>query len=341
MSDNPPVLTGKRKRAAVSYAELDDVFELPSDEEQVEPVIPTNSIDSDDDETFGTRRKVCFLLSLSHGASLLTLCTEDHEESTLKEEVQDHPKGKEGKPFRFFELPQELRDMIYEMALTDVNGVAIVAKTKGYRRTASRGPVYERSSYERPHGWGWGWGRRRRLKSGSESVVSTDTSFVPALLAVNKQINSEAINYLYGQDFVFEETVALQQFLAVIGPQNQQRLLSVEILRWSKRGASKAANYGAFTLLAGATNLQSLMLSCTLNDFASGMESIARQLFRDGHHFMEAYGTANGSKDAVVDIIELGEDNFDSTNFYRNSAPLNAEEGQEKFDAALRTLLGV
>ena len=59
MSDNPPILTGKRKRAAVSYAEPDDAAELQSDEEQLELVTQPTSIDSDDDETFGARRKVC------------------------------------------------------------------------------------------------------------------------------------------------------------------------------------------------------------------------------------------------------------------------------------------
>jgi hypothetical protein len=32
---------------------------------------------------------------------------------------------------------------------------------------------------------------------------------------------------------------------------------------------------------------------------------------------MEAYGRENGSKDAVVDIIELDEDNYDPDNFSR------------------------
>jgi hypothetical protein len=58
MSDNPPILTGKRKRAAVSYAEPDDVFEPQSDDEQVELLVPANMSDSDDGDTFGVRRKV-------------------------------------------------------------------------------------------------------------------------------------------------------------------------------------------------------------------------------------------------------------------------------------------
>jgi len=248
--------------------------------------------------------------------------------------IKTAPKSKKEKPFRFLDLPPELRDMIYEMALTDVNGVGIVAKTRGYRRTAGRGAVYASSSYRRS---GRAWGRLR-LKHDSKSVVLIETKFVTALLAVSKQINIEGINYLYGQDFVFEKTVALEQFLAIIGPQNQQRLRSVELVSWTKTGVAKPANYSALTLLAGATNLQSLVFNCTLNDWPVHAEAIASQIYRDGHHFMEAYGRANGSKDAVVDIIELSDDNLDPNTFLRNG-PTSAEDGEARFEAALRMLL--
>lgn len=54
---SPPVVTGKRKRPAVSYVEsnalLDDVLsDAGSDNDE------DNDIQSDDDGTFGSRRKV-------------------------------------------------------------------------------------------------------------------------------------------------------------------------------------------------------------------------------------------------------------------------------------------
>ena len=73
MSDNPPILTGKRKRAAVSYAEPDDILELQSDEEPEELSIQAQSIDSDDDETFGVRRKVGNMFFRYYEVALLTL----------------------------------------------------------------------------------------------------------------------------------------------------------------------------------------------------------------------------------------------------------------------------
>ena len=66
MSDKPLILTGKRKRAAVSYAEPDDdVFEPQSDDEQTALLVSTDLSDSEDGGTFGVRSKVRFLHQLS------------------------------------------------------------------------------------------------------------------------------------------------------------------------------------------------------------------------------------------------------------------------------------
>ena len=73
MSGNPPILSGKRKRAAVSYAEPDDLLELQSDEEQEELSVQAQSTDSDDDETFGTRRRVRPPCCRHYELALLTL----------------------------------------------------------------------------------------------------------------------------------------------------------------------------------------------------------------------------------------------------------------------------
>lgn len=73
MSGNPPILTGKRKRAAISYAEPDDLLELESDEEQEDLSAQAELIDSDEDETFGTRRKVCYLYCRHYEVAFLTL----------------------------------------------------------------------------------------------------------------------------------------------------------------------------------------------------------------------------------------------------------------------------
>lgn len=56
---NPPVVTGKRKRATISYAEIDNAFDSADDDEQELQASDENILtDDDDDDSFSTRRKV-------------------------------------------------------------------------------------------------------------------------------------------------------------------------------------------------------------------------------------------------------------------------------------------
>lgn len=222
--------------------------------------------------------------------------------------------------------------MIYELTLTDPNGVGIVAGQAGHRHVAVRGEVYANHDFEyRPY-------YTRRPKHGAVELAPISTTFVPALLAVNRQINAEGINYLYGQDFVFKDTTALHSFLAPIGTRNQQRLENIEVMAWGRSGVSKGNNHAALTLLAGATNLKSLKLMCDVSYWSNNPTRIANRVFADGHWFLEAYGAANGRKDAAVDILEM-----DPSNFIHSWRP-NTEDGEvliQRFKTALSALLGV
>jgi hypothetical protein len=68
--DAPPVLTSKRKRATVSYAEVENIPDPLSDDEDPEPVKEVTVIDSDEDDDldFSVGRKVC--RSLTHQTCL-------------------------------------------------------------------------------------------------------------------------------------------------------------------------------------------------------------------------------------------------------------------------------
>jgi hypothetical protein len=66
--DAPLVLTTKRKRATVSYAEVEDDMSFTSDDEAATPKVETAPTDSDDDDddddddVFSSSRKVRRLL---------------------------------------------------------------------------------------------------------------------------------------------------------------------------------------------------------------------------------------------------------------------------------------
>lgn len=222
--------------------------------------------------------------------------------------------------------------MIYELTLADANGVSIVGHQWGYRRVARRGKVFPPEAYARRTY------RTRYLKANQRELCPVSTKFVPALLAVNKRINAEAINYLYGHDFVFENTTALHSFLAPMGPRNQQRLTSIEIMAWGKSGEKQGHNYSGLTLLSGATNLKSLRITCDVSYWSNQPGRIAARIYRDAHWFFEAYGAANGRKDAAVDILEMDESNF---RMWRGSQAVETSELVELFKVSLRGLLGV
>jgi len=171
--------------------------------------------------------------------------------------------------------------MIYEMALVDPNNVHVAVTSRGLRQMPYRTRMYGH----------------------------TMTKFRPALLAVNKQINAEAINYLYGHKFIFTGSAALMGFLFMIGHLNQKRLNVIRIESWgSSRGAKKVANHSGLTMLGGATNLKSLEIGGMRDRRGPGEK--AKLFFKDAHLFIQAFGIANGAKDAAVDIVELDRADF-------------------------------
>jgi hypothetical protein len=257
----------------------------------------------------------------------------------------------EEKPFPFMELPPELRDMIYEMALTDVNGISIVSKSKAYRRTVCRAPIYdsEWTGYSRRRNHTYGT-KRPILDDGREELAPQERSLVPNILAVSKQIYKEAIGILYGQDFVIEDTDALHRFLAIIGLRNQQRLLSLDVNSFCEGRNKKIINHCAFMSLAGATNLKSLRLNNARFRYYGDAKGFARGFYCNAHYFLEAYGAAHGRRDAALDVLELDDEIFDYFNPYRRNVDLTArkptgeelvQENKRMFRAELCRLLGV
>ena len=185
--------------------------------------------------------------------------------------------------------------------------------------------------------------RLRHLLTLSPFQRSTYKTLSPDLLAVSKQIQSEAVGYLYKQPIILEDTVALHTFLAAIGPSNRLQVTDLTVNAWGTgRGTHKAMNVAALTILAGCTNLKSIYLDCRIG-WVRAPKQLALQLYRDGHYFFEAYGAANGRKDAAVDVLQLSECNYDRTNYYSwrmsaDSLPASAEF-KTQFQAELRKVL--
>ncbi|KAK0306412.1 hypothetical protein LTR01_006270 [Friedmanniomyces endolithicus] len=328
-------LPAKRKRAQVSYlddgdAELDEMLGVDV------ATVPADDDDSDVDMSFGSH-KTAHAIKKRKAVS----------RAVKKAKEPAKPKKNE-KPFPFTLLPAELRDHIYELALTDENGLILVSKTKKYRRTVGPGAIVDRENR------GWFYSRRRarhraliQSQSQHSQKAPARAVLLPALLAVNKQIHAEGVNYLYQQPIVVEDTYALHGFLAAIGS-NRARVTDLTIKGWGdSRGARKMMNFCSFTLLADCTNLKKLFLDCAIG-WRRHPEGLARQLYRDGVYFFQAYGAANGSKGAAVDILELNDENHGKVERWGAAAASSSEaqkeaekdEHKEKCRAELKKLLG-
>lgn len=130
------------------------------------------------------------------------------------------------KTFPFLSLPAELRDQIYELALTNSDGITVVARTKAGRRTVRRGMIVNTKRHLRGF-----------FNINSIEVPKQDNKLSPRLLEVNKQIRSEGVGWLYKQPIILESTMALHSFVATIGSTNRQIVTDLTIKGWgSGRG---------------------------------------------------------------------------------------------------------
>lgn len=148
---------------------------------------------------------------------------------------------------------------------------------------------------------------RRPLYTAADIASPVDEwrHLVPNLLAVSKQVRAESVGYLYKQEIVFNDTSTMHTFLAAIGQFNRLVLSDIVVKEWGHgRGVQKAMNVAALTALATCTNLESVYLDCEIDGWRRTPQLLAKQIFRDGHYFLERFGAANGSKDAAVDVLQ-------------------------------------
>ena len=114
------------------------------------------------------------------------------------------------------------------------------------------------------------------------------------LLALNRQINSEASPVLYGGNtFAVRDTIALHAFCATIGPKNCATLRELIVGAWVFLPVVKAFNHPAFTLLASAVNLTCLKLDGHIH-WKGSIEQDAKRFYRAALPWLEAVGLAKG-----------------------------------------------
>lgn len=208
------------------------------------------------------------------------------------------------KIFPFTSLPAELKNQIYALALTDPCVINFGSRTKHYRRTVYR---YGRSS------------------------------LTPNILLLNRAIYAETQPILYADNtFSLADTTTMHAFLAMIGHKNRATLTELNLQRWVHIRSLKAFNHAAFSMLADAVNLKCLNLDCEMT--WGQPKNIARQLYIDGFHWLEAVGAAKGKVDAAIDIIVISQGNVDSW-FEQMHGGLGSQERIEEFKAELRKML--
>ncbi|RMY61079.1 hypothetical protein D0865_01185 [Hortaea werneckii] len=317
-----PIVGAKRKRAPVSYVDNnDDEIDMLLGEDEQENA----SRSEDDPDAYGDGMSATF-----GSKKVLQPSSKRPKLHATKKLKQTRKRSfKNVKPFPLMELPPEIRDLIYEFALTDSTGTAIVAHTQNKRRVASR--RRSRVKFERKE---TGKARGIKLKFIDRSPRCV---LVPALLAASKQLHKEAVGFLYQSPLVFKDIHALHSFLAGIGS-HRAYVRDVLLQQWDYgygRGTKNPMNYAAFPLLGLCTNLRSLTIEKGIG-LRTQPEKIAELVYRNAHFFLEAYGMAKGRKDAAVDVIVLDAPSYYP---YPDEECLSKEERRQRFRVALRKLL--
>lgn len=234
-------------------------------------------------------------------------------------------------------LPAELKNQIYALALTDLDAIFLIPKTKHFRRTVQRS-VHHINSVT-----GYHCSARSQCSVRGSPKAATETplpALTPNILLLNRAIYAETQPILYADNtFELEDTTAMHAFLAIIGPKNRATLTDLTIKGWGYTKAHKALNHPAFTMLASAVNLTRLHLDCQIA--WGGPDKVAKQLYRDGFHWLEAVGAAKGKFDAAIELIDIPDERLGNSYSYsrRHAADLVPEGMLGTFRAELRKLL--
>ncbi|EOA87190.1 hypothetical protein ACJQWK_10361 [Exserohilum turcicum] len=244
--------------------------------------------------------------------------------------------------FPFLQLPAEIRNTIYEYTLCDDFGINLLGTFKHRRRTVGRISASLMAQASKSDNV---WASRRLnnqlLACDEEPSMTPVVPLVPSLLAVNRQIHLEAVDMLYGNEFVFADSFALYSFLLNIGPARAKHLKRLRLLSFAEGRGMKGYNHSCFAVLAWATNLSAFHINTHMGGYRVADDG-AGQLYRDAFPWLEAVGAAKGKADAALDVLHLGEDCFQGHRWGRNinaSVEDGYEDREARFKEALRKCL--
>ncbi|CAD0097410.1 unnamed protein product [Aureobasidium mustum] len=247
----------KRSRARVSYVEPTELDDDIADDESLDDSVADGADVASDDPSTDTE-DVPSTHSDSDSGSDQEFTT-DKLKAQQKKKLAKKINNKKVKkikdvPFRFMDLPPEIRVMIYKACLVEsARDLSFVSKNKATTREFFRGSLRRLNN-----GWG-GYNYRTERESGYE--VSR-TSLQPVILRINKTIRDEAIPYLYAQPIHFATTHTFQLFFACISSANRLLLRNITIDGWTDtKHASVRDPQIVFSLLMSAINIRHVRLA--------------------------------------------------------------------------------
>ncbi|KAJ4372726.1 hypothetical protein N0V86_008091 [Didymella sp. IMI 355093] len=232
------------------------------------------------------------------------------------------------KIFPFLQLPAEIRNMIYSYALVDPSGAKFVAVQRNKRRCVERvsSKTFSQISGSRSYY------QSSRINDDAEEQA---TELGPSLLAVNKQIHREGCDFLYSNELVFADPIALYAFMINLGPGGSaSRIKTIRLKGWGYGRTSKAYNNACFAVLVYAKNLEKLYIDCNVGWYRQP-KSAAQQIYRDAFPWLEEVGRAKTKFDAALDVLEVSAESLGRNHWNASQTPSDAQR-REAFNDELR-----
>lgn len=232
----------------------------------------------------------------------------------------------------------ELRNQIYELALTDPSGIHLRSSISKIRR----GVVIRCTPADcrQP--------RRSYRRLSRKYVLSL------ALLSTCKAVYAEAAPIFYSQPFIFVDNYVLHGFLMNSSPTTASLLRDISIKHWSTDPEHRSINLPAFQLLRDAVNLRRLKIDCRISWTSTDptvvylqaqprqskiAACVARHIYRDCYPWLEAMEQRKGGKGAWRAVLDVLVDNIRPSNSSRSlndRLPSWTERNREETEVMLR-----